>query len=239
MEVSVEYISPPTRYPRFEQDFPGWFTLVKKVTEPCLTFNDVDTYVGVTKQQIDYWISKGILSYREKEPQKWRRYSLIDLFLLAVAFGFRKHGLDISGLRQVRDGVLLSGPHSLDIVLVQIIYGEKVFLVFDSEGCTIAPVVDPKKTTGDPSYEDIQLDFPLRKKTAFFVGLSLKKTCDELVRKLALPDFKVNIEPDGSYKFWVNGVPLVLESLIEEDVIRRLPDSTLIPIEDDSADRRK
>lgn len=227
----MKFIDPPIHFPRFQSDFPGWYTLKTKVMEPRLKLTDVKKYVGVTKQQLDYWIEKGVLSYQGKDPKAWRRFSLIDLFFIAIAYKLRSRGIEVSGLKQIRDGVLLhfTSLEHFSLAFVWIINGYDVFLLFDSEGGASIIPIDPEEAPKHISREDIAVDVILRKQTSFFSGLSLKKTCDELVHSLDLPDFKVNILSDGSYKFIINEVPLELETLQRKDIRKRFPETETFP----------
>ena len=116
---------------KFKQNFPGWSTLVRKVMEKSLTLKDVTKYVEVTRRQIDYWIQKGVLPSKSKNPQKWKRFSLIDLFTLAVGIKFRSKGIDIASLPYIADGLALHDSNILDEVFVRIVYGHEVFLYSD------------------------------------------------------------------------------------------------------------
>ena len=89
----------PINYSKFKEEFPGWNKLIETASDnKRLTLNDVKKCVGLTKRQIDYWIEKGVLSPYSRDPQKWKRFSLIDLFVLAIAYEFRSKGIDISDL---------------------------------------------------------------------------------------------------------------------------------------------
>ena len=208
---------------KFRQTFPGWDTLVRKVMEKSLTLKDVTKCVGVTRRQIDYWIQKGVLPSKSKYPQEWKRFSLIDLFVLAVGLKFRSKGIEIASLPYIVAGL---PPHYSDPqneIFVPIVYGHEVFLYSDFEDLTgvFSPDVEDKKQDGGPTAL-LKIELMLEHKTSFFAGVSLKKICDELARKLDLPDFRVNVLPDGQYKFIINDVPLELESLREEDQVKWL-----------------
>ena len=100
----------PVLYPRFKEEFPGWSILVQKVTEKNLTIKEVITCTGLTRRQIDYWIEKGTLSPFSRKSQKWKRFSIFDLFIFAVGYEFRVKGIDIAMLPGIRDGIPMDDP---------------------------------------------------------------------------------------------------------------------------------
>jgi hypothetical protein len=200
----------PIKDLKFKEKFPCWSKLIEKASEKRLSLKEVEKYVGLTKRQIDYWIEKDVLSPYSRDPQKWKRFSLIDLFLLAVAFELRSRGTDISKLPVIRAGLYGLWYTSEIGFFAHIIDGEEVLLCTDLEHLTAIIPVDVERSPDDLISA---VKTWCKRDTTFLVCLSLKKICDSLARKLELSDFKVNILAGGQYEFIVNEVPLRLEAL--------------------------
>ena len=140
------------------------------------------------------------------------------MFVLAVGLKFRSKGIEIANLSYIADKLPFQYTNLWNEVFVPIVYGHEVLLYSDFEGLTgvFSPDVEDKKPGSGPT-STLEIELMLEHKTSFFAGVSLKKICDELARKLDLPDFRVNVLSDGQYKFIINDVPIELESLREED----------------------
>jgi DNA-binding transcriptional MerR regulator len=207
------YHSIPINHPKFEEEFPGWAALVRTVTSKNMILSGVQYCLPLSKQQIDYWIQKGILPSGEKTESKWRRFSILDVLLLAIASEFKSHGIEVSEIANIRELFpILSLSRDWTDCLVYIINGYEVFLYSDFKRISGTVPIEDEDKVKDFCY----LRLPILEDAKFLAAVSLKKICDELAPKIEQPDFKVNVLPDGRYEFF-NGVPLRLESLRKED----------------------
>ncbi|MDB9822855.1 MerR family transcriptional regulator [Deltaproteobacteria bacterium] len=211
----MKYYQIPTNSKRFEDEFPGWAILVRTVTEKIHPFSVVNEILGVTKSQVDYWTQKGVLISDRKKSSKWRRYSIFDILMIAIVAEFKSRGIEIGEIAIIRD-LLRLPQHCIDPyndLFVYIINGYDVYLFTDfNRSVGTIPIMEEEIIK-----DTIKLNLYLTKDASFFAAISLKKLFDKLAPKLELPNFKIKILPDGKYKFIVNGVPLQLESLEEED----------------------
>ena len=210
------YLDIPISYPNFEKEFPGWATLFNKVTERFLTSGEVRKLLKITRQQLDYWLEKGVLYRSHKVAQKWQRFSILDVVLIAVAQKFKSKGTEIKEMYHIREKIPTLPYHNY--FFVYIINGYEVFIYSDFEGTSGVIALEDK----DHKEKDLVLKLTVSKETSFLSLVSLKKICDHLAKELDLPHFRVNVLPDGRYEFFVNQVPLRLESLRDEDVPRSI-----------------
>ena len=209
----------PIKYNRFEEDFPGWATLTRTVTEKILTLKGIQNCVGVTKQQIDYWMQKGVLSTADNAGTKWRRFSVLDILLIAIAAKFKSHGIEISEIANVNNLLpIWSEDKNWTDCFVYIINGYDVYLVSDFTRFASTISIDPEDIKGNVGL----LRLNVRTKSGFLAAVSLKKVCDDLAPKLQIPNFKVKVLKNGSYEFVINGVPLKLESLERDGTLNFL-----------------
>lgn len=208
------YLDIPISSPNFHKVFPGWATLVNKVTERFLTSGEVRGLLEISRQQLDYWLEQGVLHmYRpHKVAQKWQRFCILDVLLIALAQKFKSKGVEIKEMDHI--GKEIPMLLELNHFFVYIINGHEVFVYSDFEGTSGVIVLE------DEDYKDEELVLQIRvSKTISSLSLvSLKKICDHLAEKLDLPHFRANVLPDGRYEFFVNQVPLRLESLRDEDL---------------------
>lgn len=206
-------------YKDFEKDFPNWYLLVKRVTAKILSLKDITRCTGLTPRQVAYWIEKEILPTKLTKIQNtrsWRWFSILELFIFAVAKAFRSRGIEFTTLPLIQRQ-FLAEDQILFVTFVRIIYGKEVFLYSDFDSFVgIFPIAHHEEDCIKDNKDNFDLNtitFSLAKGSRFVALLSLKEVCDDLVQKLDLPDFKVNIKSNGRYEFTIKGVPLKLESL--------------------------
>ena len=207
----------------FEKKYPGWNALINKVKEKVFSLKDVNKFTGLTKNQIAYFIKKDVLSGENEEYRKWRRFSLLDLFILSVAKKLRFKGLEVSSLK---DGKVMVKDNHYTEPFVYILNGYDVFFYTDFEGVSGFVREDEERRSflSEINIEITQKEFigmdlllNLTRGSTFFVGVSLKKVFRELAEKIDLPNFHVEIQADDKYNFVINNIPLHLESLGEDN----------------------
>jgi DNA-binding transcriptional MerR regulator len=207
----MAYFPIPISHHRFEEKFPGWATLVDVVTHKVITLGGVLDCLDVTKQQIDYWIQKGVLPTDERTGSTWRRFSILDVLLLAVAAAFKSKGIEVAKIAFIRELLPIWRKfEDWTDCFVYIIHGYDVFLYTDFNRIAGTIPIEDKEAVP-------LLKLRITEESKFLAAVSLKKICDELAPKIEQPFFKVKILPDGSYEFFINQVPLKLESLRKED----------------------
>jgi hypothetical protein len=205
----MSYLPIPINDPQFKDKFPGWAALVQVVTQKPFILQGVQRVVGVTKQQIDYWLQKGVLPSEDRISSTWRRFSILDMFMFAVAAEFKLHGLEVADIAQIRELIPVWKYADWTECFPYIINGHDVYLYSDLEHITgLIPIEDSDTSGAFPL-----LKLRLVKDTKFLVAVSLKKICDQLAKEVFFPHFRVNVLSDGKYEFFISEVPLKLESL--------------------------
>ena len=197
------------------QWYPGWAVLVEKLTEPSLRAKDVREILGLTYRQIFHWHTRKLLWSRQESSGDWRRFSVADIFGLALVKKVAALGVPFDRLQNsfaVRMGV----PRHAWRGLPYLVAGREVYLYTDFEN-----FLEWHMPNGDTSKTSVSV--PLDSENPrLMVLLPLKPTLTELARKLDLPDFKVSTNTDGHYSFEISGVPLRLEDLTDAEEERTL-----------------
>jgi len=201
----------------FKRDYPVWHALINKVKEKVFSFKNVHKYTGFTKNQIAYFIRKGVLE--SEDTRKWRRFSLLDLFILSVAKHLRFRGVEVAAL-PLKDGkVMMESDYSEPFVYI--INGYDAFFYTDFGNVT-GFTAEHTDTNDDMSkmnkaitkdHISVRLNIDIHRTSSVFIGVSLGTVLKELIDKIDLPDFRASIQEDGKYQFVINGIPLKLESL--------------------------
>lgn len=196
----------PENRKTLRQSYPGWAVLLQKLTEPSLRAKEVRHILGLTYRQIFHWDSRRLLWGRQASSGKWRRFSVADIFGLALVKKVAELGIPFSKLQSsfaIRMGV----PTYLWRALPYLVAGREAYLCTDFESFLsfYMPSSDsPRNALAIPL--DSGNPRPV-------VLLPVKPMLNELARKLDLPDFKVSVNPGGHYSFEIRGVPLRLEDL--------------------------
>ncbi|MCD4717441.1 MAG: hypothetical protein K8R45_11980 [Desulfobacterales bacterium] len=202
----------------FEKEFPNWYSLAKSATAKTLSLKDITRCTGLTPRQVAYWIQKEILPTKPtkiQDTRSWRWFSILELFIFAVAKAFRSRGIEFTTLPSIQRQFFITDMASnFFVMFYRIINGKEVFLYSDFDSFDgMFPIAPQEEDCIKDNSDFFELTFNVPKGSGFVVIFSLKKICDELARKLDLPDFKVNIKSNGRYEFTIKGVPLKLESL--------------------------
>ncbi len=187
------------------QLYPGWAVLVQKLTEPSLRAKDVRDILGLTYRQIFHWHTRKLLWSRQESSGEWRRFSIADIFGLALVKKVAELGIPFDRLQNsfaVRMGVLTYMWRGLPYLVA----GREAYLYTDFEN-----FLDWLPNDSSPkSFLSVPADSG---NPRLRVLLPLKPVLIELSGKLDLPEFKVSINPDGNFSFEISGVPLRLENL--------------------------
>ncbi len=209
----------PIRDKNFNLNFPGWYALISKVNEKVFSYKDVNKYTGLTKNQIAYFIREGVLE--SENTRKWRRFSLLDLFILSVAKRLNNSGVEVAAL-PLKAGKMMVQMDNYTEPFVYLLNGYDVFFYTDRQGSTgfIAEDIEyhdyvTKLNEGieQKGYIPVKLTLLCQRMTTDFTCVSLGNVLKELSEQIDLPDFKIKIQDDGKYQFIINGIPLNLESL--------------------------
>lgn len=200
-----------------QQWYPGWHVLIARLTDTSLRANDVRRMLGLTYRQIHHWHVRKLLWYEQNSENQWRRFSIADIFGLALIKCIADLGIPFDKLQKsfaVKAGV----PGLLWNVLPNIIEGSEAFLYTDFENfCNLII----HKRDSDNRTAQVPID---SKSEEPIVVLPLKPILDVLTKKLDLTDFRVLVDENGSYSFQINGVPLRLEDLhCREKTFERKP----------------
>lgn len=209
----------PIKDKDFKDNFPGWHAIINKVKEKVFSFKDVNKYTGLTKNQIAYFIREGVLE--SEDSRKWRRFSLLDLFILSVAKKLNARGVEVAAL-PLKKGKMMVIADNYTEPFVYIFNGYDAFFYTDSEGSAgfvLEDVIyhdDVSKSNEDlkqKGYIPVKVTCFCQRMTTAFTCVSLGNILKDLAEKIDLPDFKVTIQEEGKYQFVINGIPLKLESL--------------------------
>jgi len=188
------------------QLYPGWAVLVQKLTDPALRAKDVRRILGLTYRQIYHWDTRKLLWARQAFFGEWHRFSIADIFGLALVKKVAQLGVPFDLLKNsfaVRMGV----PNYLWRGLPYLVAGREAYIYTDFESFLYWYMPN----VGSPRND---LSVPLDSETPrLMVLLPVRPVLTELLEKLDLPDFKVSTNPDGMYSFEIGGVPLRLEDL--------------------------
>jgi len=189
-----------------KQSYPGWAVLIAKLTDAKLRAKDVQEVLGLSYRQIHHWHVRKLLWYERNSQTEWRRFSIADIFCLALVKKVATLGISFDKL-QKSFVVSMGVPGLLWNMLPRIIAGREAFLYTDFEDfCEIAI----SKNGSENKTVEVSIVSESREP---IIILPLKAVVNELASKLDLPDFRVLANEDGSYSFQINGVPLLLEDL--------------------------
>ncbi len=188
--------------------YPGWAALVEKLSDRGLRAKDIRRILGLTYRQIYHWHTRKLLWYQRDSQTEWRRFSIADVFGLALVKRAADLGISFDKL-QKSFAVGMGVPTALWNALPDLVAGRDYCLCTDFENiCSLGKSGSKLKTFIDPGTRD-----PI-------IVLPLQPILRDLATKLGLPDFKVSVNKNGSYSFEINGVPLRIEDrqLREADI---------------------
>lgn len=204
--LSVRFKGLPEDSKVLQRHFPGWAVLVEKLTTPRLRAQDIRRILGLTYRQIHNWNTHKLLWFRRDSQTEWRRFSIADIFGLALVKKVAESGVPFSKLQKsfaVRMGV----PGLLWNALPYLIAGQESYLYTDFENLCLLAL--PHSESGNKIL-NIPVD-SMGEEPAMV--LPLKPILEALAAKLDLPDFGASVNADRSYSFTISGVPLRLEDL--------------------------
>lgn len=215
----MAYYSLPTSLPFLKEVYPGWGALIEKADERMLTSKDVKRILGLSYRQLNDWENRGMLKSIFARPMSertegWRRFSILDLLCLGLLKETKNQGVSITRLQRLMDQIFSVGG-LLYQAIPYIVYGFDVFVYSNlSDWISIRP--------SDPKGERFELFIEDLKESALVVVLPLNRIVEDLLRKFELPDFRATKRPEGGYSFIINGVPLALEQLPDQEKDREV-----------------
>ena len=189
-----------------QQWCPGWAVLIAELTDATLRAKDVQRILGLNYRQIHHWSFRKLLWYKRESRDEWRRFSIADIFGLALIKSMADLGIPFDRL-QKSFIIQMAVPGHLRNALPHLVAGREGCLFTDFEN--FCDFLIPGSDSANKSVEvpiDSESEEPI-------IILRLKPILDMLAKKLDLADFKVCINKDRSYSFQINGVPLQLEDL--------------------------
>jgi len=196
----------PENQKLLQQGYPGWAVLIAKLNDPTLRAKDVQRILGLTYRQIHHWSSRKLLWYERDSRGEWRRFSIADIFGLALIKSVADLGIPFDRL-QKSFIIQMAVPSHLRNALPHLVAGREGCLFTDFEN--FCDILIPGSDSTNKSVE-VPID---SKSEEPIIILKLKPILDMLAKKLDLTEFKVCINKDRSYSFQINSVPLKLEDL--------------------------
>jgi hypothetical protein len=215
----MAYYSLPGDLSFLKEVYPGWGALIEKANERMLTSKDVKRILGLSYRQLTDWEKRGMLKSIFARPMSertegWRRFSVLDLLCLGLLKEAKKHGISITKLQNFMSRIFSIGG-LLYGAIPYIVYGFEVFLYTNlDDWIDIASPVPRDKRFGPP-IDDLR-------KSNLVVIFPLNRIAEGVLKKLRLPDFQAIKKPMGNYSFVINGVPLALEQLPDQEKDREV-----------------
>jgi hypothetical protein len=205
----------PANLPWIKKVYPGWGTLVEKMTDRRLKAQDLKRILGISYRQLNDWEKeRGILKSRStgQPPEKgssWRRFSILDLIILSIITEAKKRSIPVTKLQNAMGDIYLSEFMVFD-AFPGVVYGLELFFVTDLEDSfdywcpeRIEPMVK------------IPILKPRGIQTLLIIPMS--PIIDHVFETLGHRDFEVIKKSEGGYSFKINGVPLALEDLPKKE----------------------
>ena len=194
--------------------YPGWGALMQKATDTMLTSKDVGRVLQLSYRQLTDWDKRGMLKSIFERPMSertegWRRFSVLDLLCLGVLKEAKRQGISITRLQSFMNLIFPIGGLLYEAI-PYIVYGFDVYLYSNLDDWIFMRPSDPTGKRFELATEDL-------KESALVVILPLNRIVEELLEKLDLPDFCAVRRPEGGYRFIINGVPLALEQLPDQE----------------------
>jgi hypothetical protein len=210
----MAYYSLPDNLSFLKQVYPGWGALIEKANERMLTSKDVKRILGLSYRQLTDWERRGMLKSIFSRPMSertegWRRFSIFDVLCLGLLKEAKNQGISITRLQKLMDQIFSVGGLLYEAI-PYIIYGFDVFVYSNlDEWISVRP--------SDPTGERFELFIEDLKASALIVVFPLNRIVDSLLQNIGLPDFQAIKKPEGGYSFVINGVPLALEQLPDQE----------------------
>ncbi len=214
MALTMAYYSLPGNLSFLKEIYPGWGALIEKANGSMLTSKDVKRLLGLSYRQLNDWETRGMLKSIFARPMSertegWRRFSVLDLLSLGLLKEAKNQGISITRLQRLMDQIFSVGG-LLYQAIPYIVYGFDVFVYSNlNDWISIRPL--------GPGSDRVELSLDVLKKSDLVVILPLNKIVEDLLQKLELPDFQATKRPGGGYGFVINGVPLALEQLPDQE----------------------
>jgi DNA-binding transcriptional MerR regulator len=203
----------PLSIPFIKDHFPGWGALMEKFDETGLRAKDVNRILGISSRVMNDWEKRGLLQsfFMRPKGQKtdgWRRFKILDLIALGILKEAKRQGIAITTMQSSMELLFAFNERNYDFI---------PFLVY---GQDVAFYTNLNDWIGyyckQPEENEFQLPIEhLRQSKALFL-IPLNQMVNDIFDKLEMPDFKPLKQPDGSFKFVINGVPVALEDLTKQ-----------------------
>jgi MerR-like DNA binding protein len=190
--------------------YPGWATLIDKLTEKRLKASDLKGMIGLTYRQLNDWDERGMLKsttdgMRKEKGAGWRKFSIAELVPIAILKALRGQGIPLSKLHNVRAALFFEEVFFIELIPA-IVEGIDTYFLTDLQNHSGYDSLDPSKDTFEiPKF--------VMEELSVGVFLSVNPMVKMIFEKLNLSDFEAIEMSDGSYSFKINGVPLALENL--------------------------
>ena len=194
--------------------YPCWGALLEKADERMLTSEAVDRLLGLSYRQLTDWEHRGMLKPIFARPmgekaEGWRKFSVVDLLCLSFLKEAKRHGISITRLQGLM-GKIFSVTGLFYEAIPHLVYGFDVYVYTDQIDWISVASTDTEDKWFRIPVDDVR-------ESDVVVIIPLNGIVDDLFQRLNLPDFQAIKRPEGGYSFVINGVPLALEQLPDQE----------------------
>jgi len=210
----MAYYSLPRNLAFLRQTYPGWGALIARLDERTLTSRDIWNLLKISYRQLNDWETRGMLKSifarpMSESPEGWRKFSILDLLSLGLLKEAKRLGISITRLQKLMREIFSVGGLLYDTI-PYIVYGFDVYVYSDLNEWISVASPDPEDKLFGPPIDDL-------KESEIVVIIPLNRIVDGLLQRLELPDFHAAKKPEGGYSFVINGIPLALEQLPDQE----------------------
>ena len=204
----------PNHFSLVKKVYPSWGALFEKIHARDLRAQDIKRILGLSYRQLNDWSTQGLIltvSERASGPKSegWRKYAIADLLPLAVLRELKARRLPVEGV-----GHSLNSPEaslfSAYEIFPDFVYGDHLVFFTNLARTNYIIPCEPGQDSIPIRPEDLT-----RPESEMMAMFHLNRLMDEIFGNLKRKDFEAIREPDGGYRFIINGVPLTLEELPE------------------------
>lgn len=208
------YYSLPENLSFLRKAFPGWGALMTKANETVLTSKDIWRLLEISYRQLNDWEKRGMLRSIFARPMSertegWRKFSILDVLCLGLLKEAKRLGIPITRLQNLMDEIFSAGGLLYDAI-PYIVYGYDVYVHSNLNNSISLTALDREDEALQVRREDL-------KEGEIVVIIPLNKLVEDILTRLNLPDFQAIKKMEGGYNFIINGVPLALEQLPDQE----------------------
>ena len=217
MSYDLKTYSLPRDKRYIDRYYPRWGILVDKITERSLKASDIKRILGLSYRQLNDWEERGILKSRSKrvlgeKAKGWRRFSIQDLIPLGILMEAKRLGFPVTKFQKAMGTIFLFQFFVFDD-FPSVVYGIDFLFITNLNDMFMFHPIDPKDSS-----EKIELWLPEIRQTDAVVIINMKPIIENIFEKLNAADFEAIKNPEGGYRFTINGKPFDLEELPADEV---------------------